>query len=164
MRAREDGPLALVHAARGARLVVIPPGEMQEPVNEQQIQFQRDRHANLTRLALRRLCRNHDFAEEGGGHRALEVEGDHVRGPTSTEVAAMEPSDFTVVDDADVDVPIGSADRQESPPSEPAQSRRRDRDASLSIPDADAHGAGEIDTSPSGAAGRRTVPPAGRRS
>ena len=51
-------------ASRAHRRVVVPAGQVQEAMHQQEIHLERDRHADPPRLTLSRLRRDHYLAEE----------------------------------------------------------------------------------------------------
>jgi hypothetical protein len=95
-----------MHQIRLHRIAVVPTHEMQRTVGGEQIEFERKRDAEPTRLASRGVGRDHDLPDKRTWRPGrLERKREHVRAPANAAPLGVEAAYLTVVHHAHLDHP-----------------------------------------------------------
>src|SRR3989475_11998814 len=137
---REDLPLPRVHEPGLAGVPVVVTDEVEHAVRDEQVELERERHAEPARLAPSRVRGDYDLAHERARRIGdAEREGEHIGAPPHAAPGGVQPADLVIADDENPDVAPRAAHRRERRARGSRQTRRRDRDTPLTIRDRDRH-------------------------
>src|SRR2546427_443609 len=137
---REDLPLPRVHEPGLAGVPVVVTDEVEHAVRDEQVELERERHAEPARLAPSSVRGDYDLAHERARRIGdAEREGEHIGAPPHAAPGGVQPADLVIADDENPDVAPRAAHRRERRARGSRQTRRRDRDTPLTIRDRDRH-------------------------
>src|SRR5262249_19369536 len=103
------------------------------------VEVEADGEATAARVAGGGVGAHDHLAEERARARDVEIEGQHVGGVPTSEIARVEAADLAIVHHAHVELPIAAAKGVEGSLRGGAQPRRGATDPPLAIPDRDGH-------------------------
>jgi hypothetical protein len=150
----QDGALAAVHQVGLHGIAIVVAHEMKGTVRDQQIELERQRHAEPARLSQRGVGGDDDLPDELTGRvRRLQREGQHVRPPADPAIARVHAPDLGVVHHRDLDGAGRPPDGDQRAHGGPGQTGNGDRDATLAVVDGRRHQLAPVVASSSRAGG-----------
>ncbi len=128
-----------MHQVGFDRIAVVIAGQMQGAVGGEQVELERQRHAEAPRLPHRRVGADDELSDEWTSIRHLERERQHVGTPGDSAVEAVQATDLGVIDHGHLDQPRRTAERGQRPIDGAPQTRAGNRDPPLPLVDDDGH-------------------------
>ncbi len=148
-----DLPTLGVHVAGFLGLVVVPAGQMQHAVNDEQVELEGHGHADPLRLATGGVGADDHLAEQAGRSGRIEIKGQHVGRGAAPEIACVQAANLAVTHHAHVELTVTASERVEGGLGGAAKAVGKNTDPALEVADCDGHqtpGEGDSSSPPSG--------------